>query len=147
MPKKIIGAELRHLQNLMSRQFERFNEGIGCGPLSGPNMFILKFLQQNGERDVYQRDVEKAMSITKSTCSKVLSTMEGKGLIRREAVADARFKKICLTELGRNVVGMTDRIIETMEARLSEGISEQELEIFLSCVERMKKNVMRQLER
>ena len=61
----------------------------------------------------------KALSVTKSTCSKVLTTLEEKGLVRRVPVEDARFNKIVLTPLGAEFVEKSDAVIGAMEERLT----------------------------
>ena len=94
--KRLIGAEIRGLQNLISRQLDGFTSTLGDDLVSGPNLFILKYLMENEGKDVFQRDFEKVLSVTKSTCSKVLTTMQQKGLIERSSVADARYKKSLL---------------------------------------------------
>lgn len=94
--KRLIGAEIRGLQNLISRQLEGLTSNLGENLISGPNLFILKYLMENEGKDVFQCDLEKVLSVTKSTCSKVLTTMQQKGLIERSSVSDARYKKSAL---------------------------------------------------
>ena len=106
--KKLIGAEVKSLQNMVSRHIENKEKEMGKDRVSAPNLFILKFLQENEGKEVFQRDLEEVLETTKSTCSKVISTMESKGFLKRESVADARFNKISLTPLGREIVKTAD---------------------------------------
>ena len=68
--------------------------------------------------------------------------MEKNGFIKREAVDyDARLKKICITP---KAVALNDEILEKIkdtEKIILKGISKDELDIFLSVVEKMKANL------
>lgn len=58
--------------------------------------------------------------------------MEKKGFVRRESVKqDARLKKVILTEKGIASQESFEDIVEHIEEELSEGISEEELHIFI----------------
>lgn len=139
--EKLIGAEIKSLQNIITRKLDSIgNTIIGDFQLSGPNMFILKLLKEFSDKDVFQCDLEKILHITKSTCSKVLSTMESKGLIMRVGVLDARYKKISLTPLGEEVVAKSDFFINGFEKKLKNGLTEEQLETFFYCMDVMKKN-------
>lgn len=139
--ERIIGAEIKSLQNMLLRQIEKQGTELGKERPSGPGLFLLKFLRDNKDKDVFQRDLEKALGTTKSTCSKVLSGMEEKGFVRRVSVADARFNKICLTPLGEEVVKIADRHMEEFEAKLRIGLTDEQLATFFACIDRMKKNL------
>ncbi len=140
--EKLIGKEIKALQNMVTRRIEKQSLELGKDRLSGANVFILKFLSDNTDRDIFQRDIEKVLETTKSTCSKVLSTMESKGFVKREAVADARFNKISLTPVGEAIVKAADARMEELERMLRQGLTEEQLETFFFCIERMKKNIL-----
>ena len=139
--KKLIGAEVKSLQNMVSRHIENKEKEMGKDRVSAPNLFILKFLQENEGKEVFQRDLEEVLETTKSTCSKVISTMESKGFLKRESVADARFNKISLTPLDREIVKTADVHMEEFESKLKRGLTDEQLEIFFYCIETMKRNI------
>lgn len=140
--KRLIGAEIRGLQNLISRQLDGFTSTLGDDLVSGPNLFILKYLMENEGKDVFQRDLEKVLSVTKSTCSKVLTTMQQKGLIERSSVADARYKKIIITEKGKNLVEKSDEFIYAHDESLVKGLTEEQIKTFLYCIDTIKSNIL-----
>ena len=119
--KKLIGAEVKSLQNMVSRHIENKEKEMG--------------------KEVFQRDLEEVLETTKSTCSKVISTMESKGFLKRESVADARFNKISLTPLGREIVKTADVHMEEFESKLKRGLTDEQLETFFYCIETMKRNI------
>ncbi len=68
--------------------------------------------------------------------------MEKKGLIRREPVAsDARLKKLTLTPRAVEHHQAITRMIQTTEARLANGLTDEEVEAFFAIAEKIKKNV------
>lgn len=139
--KKLIGVEIRALQNMITRRIEKSESGNIKERISGPNVFILKFLKANETKDIFQRDIEKVLETTKSTCSKVLSTMEGKGLIKRVPVNDARFNKICLTPLGEEILNDVDSRMEIFEENLKRNLTQEQISTFFYCIDEMKKNI------
>lgn len=140
--KRLIGAEIRGLQNLISRQLDGFTATLGEDLVSGPNLFILKYLMENQKKDIFQCDLEKVLSVTKSTCSKVLTTMQQKGLIERSGVKDARYKKITVTEKGKKLVEKCDKFIYEHDKSLVEGLTEEQIQTFLYCIDTIKANIL-----
>ena len=67
--------------------------------ITGSNGWILGYLADHENEEIYQKDIEEKFCVTRSTVSKVLKGMESKGLLRRESVfSDARLKRLVLTE-------------------------------------------------
>ena len=77
-----------------------------------------------------------------STATGILQLLEKNGYLKRQSVSeDARLKKLVLTA---KAIEVHDQIIARMEAfekRLSEGISEEEKEVFFRIMDQMKKNL------
>ncbi|MGN1082867.1 MAG: MarR family winged helix-turn-helix transcriptional regulator, partial [Candidatus Avispirillum sp.] len=110
--------------------------------ITGNNGRILCYIARNEGRDVYQRDVEKEFCITRSTASKVVTLMEEKGLVKRQRVPhDARLKKLVLTDASRAFADMMKENMYRVESALTEGLSEEEIRIFIAIAERMKNNI------
>ncbi len=139
--ERIIGKEVTGLQNMLARHIERMSVEAGKERISGSNLFILKFIKENSDKDIFQRDLEQVIETTKSTCSKVISTMEGKGLIRRVAVKDARYKKICLTPFGEEVIGIADKYMEDFENNIIQGLTQEQINNFFICIDKIKSNL------
>ena len=140
--KKLIGAEIKSLQNMVSRQIEKFGTDFGKDRPSGPNLFILKFLDMHPDKDIFQKDLEKVLETTNSSCSKVITNMESKGYICRTAVEDARYNKVCLTPLGEKIVREADVYMEDFEKNLRKGLTDEQLDVFFYCIDVMKKNLL-----
>lgn len=101
-PPQAVTAQLRRVNNLIFRKinaFARANHVDQSTPMHG---WIMEYLYRHQDEAVFQRDIEHAFSITRSSVTNILQLMERKGYIERQSVPqDARLKKLVLTEQGR----------------------------------------------
>ena len=104
--------------------------------------WIIRFLYEHSEEDIYQRDIEAEFSIARSTATGILKLMEKRGYIRRVSVErDARLKKLELTEAGIRMQEGTIRNINRLESTLRQGISDEDLEVFFRVIRKMRSNI------
>ena len=97
---------------------------------------------QNRERDIFQKDIEQFFSVGRSTVTNILQLMEKKGFVRRESVeSDARLKKVILTDKGIEAQETIEKIVDHIEKELSDGIVEEELQLFYKVIDRISENV------
>lgn len=142
MEKMRIGLELRSLNNMIRRYFEFSSHKNEIETITGNNGWIIGYLADNADKDIFQKDLEDHFTITRSTASKVLSLMEQKGLIQRQAVAqDARLKKLVLTEKAWKIKGLMREDAARMERTLTNGFTEEEVETLYSYLQRMRTNI------
>lgn len=138
-----IARELHRLDKCIGRHFCKHRcASEASEEITGTNMRIIRYLESNQERDIYQKDVEKEFGITRSTASRVLVLMEEKGLVKRMGVDhDARLKKLILTEKSKKMGQMMRRIGEKTDERLLEGFTDAETEQLFSFIDRMMENI------
>ena len=143
MKNKDIGQQLASLNHLIKRNLQ--NElSSELMRISAANGYILVYLYENKQNDVFQRDLEEYFNITRSTASKVLSLMETKGLIRRGGVdGDARLKKLVITKEGEMMLEALSDSRKQMEDKLTDGFSEDELDRLHDYLRRLKENMKR----
>lgn len=140
--EKHIGKELRSLNNLIMRHMENSPVKKNIDSATGTNGWIISYLAESEDRNIYQRDLEKEFSITRSTASKVINLMVQKGLVERHSVdSDARLKKLTLTQKAMDLEAVMKKSGEVMEKRLLTGFSEADRQQFLAYLERMKRNI------
>ena len=97
----VIPAQMRRVNNLISRRVNYYSRENGVEDVTAMHGWILAYLYQYQDREIFQRDIERAFSITRSTVTNILQLMEKKGYIRRMSVPqDARLKRLVLTEAG-----------------------------------------------
>lgn len=136
-----VGFEVKRLDHLMSRCLETSVKSEGIDEITLMNGWIIRYLYASKDRDVFQKDLEKHFVIGRSTVTGIIQLMEKKGLVRRESVEqDARLKKVILTEKGIEAHEKTEEMITRINQRVVEGIAEEDLEVFLSVIEKLRKN-------
>lgn len=138
--KENIGFEVNTLSVLMRRATNR-NDDV---EMESPKMgWVIGYVYGRKDEDVYQRDIEKISKLRRSTTTVMLQKMEQKGLIERHSVdSDARLKKITLTPKAISMHKQVLEQIEKTEKRLTDGISEEELEAFKKTIRKMQKNLL-----
>jgi DNA-binding MarR family transcriptional regulator len=105
-------------------------------------MFIIGYLAKNGEKDIFQKDLEEVFSVRSSTMSAIILRMEKKGFLVRESVAyDARLKKLVLTEKGRRIHEMIESKVAETEEKLSACLSEDEKKTLCFLLEKLRQNL------
>ena len=144
MKKNDIGRQLGCLHHLIKRELEN-EASTEIIRISAANGYILFYLHENKEKDIFQKDLEEYFSITKSTASKILSLMEQKGLIARWAVAgDARLKKLTITEKGEEMREVLIERRKQMEEKLTLGFTDEEIMQLCNYLRRMKNNMKKE---
>lgn len=147
MKQKSIGMEIRSVTNLVKRYIDNSPHFQCAQRITGINGWIIAYLYQNENRDIFQRDLEEKFTATRSTISRVLKTMEQKGFIKRRNVdSDARLKKLILTEKAKNIHQAIVEELRDVETKLMKGFSKEEREKLFSYLERMKNNMESQCE-
>ena len=132
------------LINMISHQLKRqssFPE-TESGLTNMQRLVLHYILFQAPVRDIYQKDIEKAFQIRRSTATGILQLLEKNGFIYRETVEwDARFKKLMPTEKAMEIRGQIIAHIQYMEALLRKGIPQEDLEICMRVLEQMSANL------
>lgn len=145
--KDTIGFKIRLIHNQIHKTMEarrKENEG----DLTGMQCWMMRFMREHEDEDVYQRDIEKEFKISRATASNMLSLMERKGLIERLPVDhDARLKKLVLTEKARNMQERAENDMKQMENRLVQGLSEAEIQQLKVTLDKMLANLGVEQER
>ena len=98
---QVIPAQLRRVNNLIFRKIGQIARTNGVEAVTPMHSWIMEYLYRHSETPVFQRDIEREFSITRSTVTNILQLMERKGYIQRQSVPqDARLKQLVLTEEG-----------------------------------------------
>lgn len=114
------------------------------GERSGAGMYgwLIGFLYDNRERDIFQRDLQQQFSVRRSTMTGILQAMEKDGMITRCPVEwDARLKKIELTEKAVERQEKFQRTINAIESRISSGLTAEEKETFIRLCEKIRLSI------
>jgi len=145
--KKQVGFELRLLMNASMREIQKneypFDEDNHSprhhSPMHGR---VVDYLIAHQNEDIYQKDIENAFEIRRSTASKILKSMETHHLIQRIPVEhDARLKKIVLTKKAIKFLEKIQNNMQQFENKITKNITKEELDVFFTTIDKMKKNL------
>lgn len=114
------------------------------GGMTAQQISVLAFLCFSREEDIYQKDLENFFHLRRSTVSSLLTTLEKKGVLRRESVShDARLKKIVVTESGRHIGQEVQKQLQYAGNILMEGITDKEAAALGTALQKMQDNLRR----
>lgn len=136
-----MGGEIKMISNLIQRNV---GPDLDLPEVTRAQGWIIGFIRRRDEEglDTFQKDVEKAYEIRRSTATGILQLLEKNGYLIKESVTqDARLKKLVLTP---KAIEVNDKIIariEAFEEKLSMGISPEEQDMFFRVIDKMKQNL------
>lgn len=134
--------KIRKVSNLLKRYTEDTISHQHQHNLTSRHIAIAKYLYENLDKDIFQKDIEEEFCIRRSTVTSILNLMEKNGIIKRERVGcDARLKKIVLTEKVKSIHNNIVSQIMDMEKTVLNGIDEEELKRFYETLEKIKNNI------
>ena len=124
---QVIPAQIRRVNNLISRRINLYSRQNGVDDVTPMHGWILAYLYHSQEEEIFQRDIERAFSITRSTVTNILQLMEKKGYISRMSVPqDARLKRLVLTEAGAEAHRQILRSLRQTDDYVSGLLTEEE---------------------
>ena len=143
-----IGPEICKLAHTIRRMIEssqrhKYIDNV----LGSTNGWVIGYIARSSG-DIYQKDLEKQFSIRRSSVSKMLSSLEEKGLVIRESVkGDARLKKLVLTDKALKIHAIAEEDRAEQENALRRGGSDEELSAFMSVLRKIGQNALEQTKR
>lgn len=122
---------------------KRMNADVQRLGLTGIQSRVIHYiLIKSAEEPVYQRDVESAFGVSRSTVTGMLKQMEKEGLIQRVSVAsDARLKSLVPTEKAIHLDAQVEERLRRAEQCLTQGLSEEQLSAFKEAAAQMSANL------
>lgn len=134
---RFAGFEINAISNMLKRKAPKPDQA-----LTKMQMWIIGYIYNNKDGDVFQGELERTFHITRATASDILIRMERDGLIERTSVPyDARRKKITLTDRSVKIADSVRKDIEQKEILMKQGISENDLDTFFRVVDKIKENL------
>lgn len=135
-----IGREICRVSHSIGRMMTSSQRHHYIETASATYGWVIGFIAHS-EGEVYQRDIEKAFNIRRSSVSKMLTSMERKGLISRERVHDdARLKRIMLTPAAEEIHMLAEEDRLCVENALLSGIDPDELSVFYRVLDQVESN-------
>ncbi len=144
-----LGIQLRNVNNMIKRNIINQPTNKLMDKLTGTNTWLIAYIAEQTDKgkDVFQKDIEETFGITRSCVSKVISLMEQKGFIQREAVEyDARLKKLTLTDEASKYAKSMREDADEMEKKLTAGFTEAEIDKLCEYLERINRNLEKDIK-
>ena len=137
--------QIRTLEKMIARNFICETNIIEKHSVHMPTptqMQIIEYILKNMDKEIYQKDLEEILNLRRATVSGVLQTMEKNHLIERITdTTDTRTKKIKLNEEAKKLFLKNKEKMKKIQKALTEGISEEDLEVFSKVIVSMKENI------
>ena len=130
--------------NILSHKLKkRMNASMQNMGITGVQSRVMHYiLVKCVDGPVFQRDVENAFGLSRSTATGILQLMEKNGLILRESVeSDARLKSLVPTEKAAHLDKQICESLHQMEECLTHGLSNAQLAMFMETAARMSANL------
>ena len=141
-PPQVIPAQLRRVSNLIFRKINQFSRANGVEQGTPMHGWIVEYLYAHRDAPVFQRDIERDFSITRSTVTNILQLMERKGYIERQSVPqDARLKMLVLTEKGRGFHEKTMLSLRQTDEFVAGLLTEEENAELLRLLNKLKEGL------
>jgi DNA-binding MarR family transcriptional regulator len=146
MKKFQISYNLVTLMNLIKREFDKSLNTLNTlkkrksgVELTSSNVHIIKFLYENRDKEISQKDIEVNFSLTAPTISANLKLMEKNGLVTRKySTKDTRVKIVMLTQKAIDMeIGIRNNMIP-VEEKFNRALNEDEQKQLLVLLEKIK---------
>ena len=122
------GVLIKKLDKVFKQNFDQELERVG---LTFSQMRVLRFLEDNPNTKITQKDISKELDIQHSTTIGLLKRMQEKGLVTVVVDEDnRRCRNIFLTSKAEEISCEMERGRTIMENRVGASFTEEEKEIF-----------------
>lgn len=103
---------------------------------------VLRALVHSTDKQMSLKELEKILHVAQSTTARIVTKMEGKGLIDSFSdVSDKRIKYIRLTQYGEQYSSNAKQKLEEEETRLLSSLTETEKIVFVSLLQKIAGNL------
>ena len=110
---------------------------------SATQMKIMKYILDNCDNPVYQRDLENILGLSRASVSGVLKTMEKHKMIKRVIDSDdVRCKRIMLNDAALMIFNQGKEKFTELEAAVIKGLSKKELDTFDWLIKKIENNII-----
>ena len=136
-----IGSNLTTVANFYNHRRTELQKKIYSNAFGASNWYIISYLWENEDKNIFQRDIEREFDLSRSTVSTILKELEKEGLIERKSVIiDARLKKVVPTQKAKMINDACSKEIAHFFYDLASNLSDDEFCTFVKVLNTLKKN-------
>ena len=138
--EKDCGAWINLLSHKVKKRLNGILQDLDITAVQSRVIYYILVHCQDGP--VFQRDVENAFGLSRSTATGILQLMEKKGIIHLESVpSDARLKSLVPSQKAVELNAEVSVGLEEMERRLTKGLSSGQVQLFREMAAQMMRNL------
>ena len=133
--EKDCGMWINILSHMLKKRMNANTQSLG---ITGVQSHVMHYiLVKCADGPVFQRDVERAFSLSRSTATGILQLME------KNVASDARLKSLIPTKKAADLDAQIGEFLRQTEQRLTHGLSDEQLAQFIQTAEHMYANLDR----
>ncbi|HJC23684.1 MAG TPA: MarR family winged helix-turn-helix transcriptional regulator [Candidatus Eisenbergiella merdavium] len=138
--EKDCGAWINLLSHRVKARLDAAFQNLGITGVQSRVIYYI--LAHCKEGPVYQRDIENAFSLSRSTATGILQLLEKNGIILRESVSnDARLKSLVPTRRAFELTARVSACLKETDRLLTRGLSEGQILLFKEMAAQMLRNL------
>lgn len=122
-------------------ELRRFDTAVMFGSITKSEFFVLDFLPKDGDdrsRVVYVSELARWLGIPPPGVSRMLRSMEAKGLIKREVEhSDRRNIRVLITQVGEATHSSAIKSMEKLTVRIDEQMGEEQITQLSDLLEKL----------
>ena len=107
---------------------------------------ILMQLARDGDLPS-QKELADRLDITPAAVTVALKKIEQDGYVERTLGHDARYNELKITQKGLALVERTRELFMAADTAMFDGFSDEELDAYIACLEKMQKNIQKDIDR
>ena len=135
-----IGPKIRKLSRYIKHNLHQIVSEATSNQVTQVQARVLFYLEwmEEENKNVYQKNIEEFLAVSKSTASELISNLENNGyIIRVKEENDGRLRKIILLEKGRETNNIIGKTFQDFENKLQSKLTQEELESFFNIVDKL----------
>ena len=130
------------LKQIHDVQEKNINNTLRNLDLTFSQINVLRALVHTADKQMSLKELEKILHVAQSTTARIVTKMEGKGLIDSFGDAsDKRIKYIRLTQYGEQYSSNAKQKLEEEETHLLSSLTETEKMVFISLLQKITSNL------
>lgn len=90
-----------------------------------------------------QKELADRLGVTPAAVTVALKKIEQDGYIERTLGSDARYNELKITEKGRALVNRTRELFKAADTAMFDGFTDEELDSYVACLEKMQINIQK----
>lgn len=133
---------MKLLEQLINKKVGQVFEQSGVETISYSSFSVLEYLALHQGTDVFQKDIEHALSINRATASKMIKLLTQKGYLSQAPYAqDARYKLLFLTAAGRKLYQQDVQAAAKLDQFFNDVLSEEDFQAFDRIHDKLVQNL------